>query len=341
MSLCRQNYLDTRDYLEYQQHYRHCSSGTIAKYKNYIQRLIEWADSIPFSQSHKIKTTFPEYLDKLAQLKRTYSQHYLEECCRLARDFFHFSKDQYGSRYKEIKPTWIRLIVAQKQPSATVVTKYYSFEDLLRLCSVQPETLSMRRVRAAAAFLFLSGMRVRAFLTLPIECVNLDTLRIFQDPSRGVYTKMNKAAITSLFGIPELLEVVRDWDSFVRANCPLSTTWYAKLYSNYGLSPKRPPSGTRDESYIHAVGSYKQLCTDLHTLCDLADVDYKSPHAFRYGHTHFGLSHSKTMAEMKAVSLNLMHASLSITDEIYSRMDSDQINAVISSMGAKDGLVRT
>ena len=72
---------------------------------------------------------------------------------------------------------------------------------------------------------------------------------------------------------------------------------------------------------------------NLEKLCLMAGVDYKSAHAFRYGHINFGMSHAKNMQEFKAVSLNVMHGSMDITDKIYSRMNIDTVNETITNLG--------
>jgi len=67
----------------------------------------------------------------------------------------------------------------------------------------------------------------------------------------------------------------------------------------------------------------------LHLLYSLAGLPYKSAHKFRHGHAVFGLMHAQTMADYKAVSVNLMHDSLTVTDEIYARiMENDVKNRI-------------
>ena len=45
----------------------------------------------------------------------------------------------------------------------------------------------------------------------------------------------------------------------------------------------------------------------MRKLFEFADLPYKSPHKFRHGHAVYALQHAKTMADYKAVSMNLMH----------------------------------
>ena len=55
----------------------------------------------------------------------------------------------------------------------------------------------------------------------------------------------------------------------------------------------------------------------MRQLCELAGVPYKRLHALRHGHAVWALTHANSVADLKAVSQNLMHRSLFTTDEIY------------------------
>ena len=155
-----------------------------------------------------------------------------------------------------------------------------------------------------------------------------------QFPEKGTYTKFKKRAITSLYNIPELLQVVKEWDNFVRSVSAPWSTWYPR-YDSTGKSFKNyaPETKDRDKAFQNIGSMTRQFYKDQKKLCILADVDYKGAHAFRHGHAHFGLSNAKTPQDMKAVSQNLMHKSTAITDEIYSRMTAADTNKVITQLG--------
>ena len=67
-------------------------------------------------------------------------------------------------------------------------------------------------------------------------------------------------------------------------------------------------------------------------MCKEVGIPYKSPHKLRHGHAIFGLKHANTMEDMKAVSLNLMHSSITITDSIYTKLNAEGINTTITRM---------
>jgi len=62
-------------------------------------------------------------------------------------------------------------------------------------------------------------------------------------------------------------------------------------------------------------------------------LTYHSPHKFRHGRIHYGSAHAKTIEDFKAVSMNVMHSSMKITDEFYSNLNDGEVQNRISSLG--------
>ena len=168
-------------------------------------------------------------------------------------------------------------------------------------------------------------MRIGAFVTLPLDCVDLDRLTVMQLPARGVHTKNSKAAKTYLLNIPELLQVVRDWDAEIRPVLPADAYWYAHLDHFGELTTERPKS--KDRLMIRSDFREK-----LAQLCALAGVPYRSPHKLRHGFAVYALKRTQTMAQMKAVSQNLMHSNMGITDGIYGRLVDDDVRSIITGL---------
>jgi integrase len=91
---------------------------------------------------------------------------------------------------------------------------------------------------------------------------------------------------------------------------------------------KRLGSAGGDQSLEEsAPGKNRNLALDkrLRRLFNLAGLPYKSAHKFRHGHAVYGLQHAQTMADYKAVSINLMHEDIKTTDEIYAPTLSNEI----------------
>lgn len=331
----RQNYLDIRKFLNYHRKILQNTAGSVDKTRSYLQNALTWCDDILFSECYKVKQPFPAYL--LEQVKKDeISNDYANRLTIAFREFLQWAKDNEPERYGKLKPDFIQSIRIKTYQDSAKTVRYYTIEDMRKIAEYTPNSLPMKRIQAGACFMYLSGMRISAFLSMPIEAVNLNRLQVMQFPELGVYTKFKKRAVTSLYNIPELLAPVREWDNFVRSNCPSNSTWYARFF--YGswnnLNPSIPEIEDRDEAYTHLQCIKTAFYRVLRKLCILADVDYKNPHAFRHGHTLYGLQHATTAEQAKAVSLNLMHGTTAITDKIYSQMGGNDINNIITSLGA-------
>ncbi len=61
-------------------------------------------------------------------------------------------------------------------------------------------------------------------------------------------------------------------------------------------------------------------------------MPYKSPHKFRHGHAVLALQHARDMADYKAVSMNLMHGDIRVTDRIYAPLAGQEVKRRISGL---------
>jgi len=64
------------------------------------------------------------------------------------------------------------------------------------------------------------------------------------------------------------------------------------------------------------------------------------PHKFGHGHAVYALSMAKDVAALKAVSQNLMHENLAVTDGVYGVLSDLDVGAQIQALGAGGRLVR-
>jgi integrase len=282
--------------------------------------LLEYADDIPLQELEDKRPVFPDYLSRSSGL----SVKSQAGCLEFARELFTWAKMSEGGVWQKIKPVWVdsfrlRRSLANSANERTV-HEFWELEDVLTLATYQPKTLLEERTRAAACFLFLSGMRITAFMSLPVACVDIQAGKIEQKPSKGVVTKNRKAAVTFLLPIPDLLKVVIAWDKKIReSGCslwcpPFSPNGYQLLSQDTGYASRRS-------------GVYR----DLRALCEAAKVEYHSPHKFRHGHGVYGVRHAKTVEEFKSLSQNMMHGSIQITDEVYGALPEENIKRVIET----------
>lgn len=317
----RQNWLDMRAYLSYCENIRQNAPESVNRFRSHLRHLLEWADDKLLPKSMQISPTFPSYL-----AGRALSPETIKKCLETVRHYFTFAHDRWPIRYKNIHLSWVDML----QPPRGLRTEsrlheheFYSLDDVLALAAVQAETLRQERARIGACMLFLSGMRADALASLPVACVDMQKREVRQLPEMGVRTKNRKAAKTYLLDIPALTAVVESWDCRVQ-NLPPASLWY---------SPLTRDGMTIIPTSVAHLGRGDLLKRDLHIICRLANIRYLSPHKLRHGHVVYALKQARTMAELKAISQNVMHASLTITDQIYGKLLGDDVAHIIGNLG--------
>jgi integrase len=113
----------------------------------------------------------------------------------------------------------------------------------------------------------------------------------------------------------------------VRTELSPESMWYAKL-SRDGLRLKQQMRGY--------VGRRELVARGLARLCARANIAYHSPHKLRHGHAVYAMGNATTIADFKAVSQNLMHSSLGITDRVYGVLQGEDVQARIKSLSGAE-----
>jgi integrase len=72
---------------------------------------------------------------------------------------------------------------------------------------------------------------------------------------------------------------------------------------------------------------------DLNHWLKRAGLPYRSPHKFRHGHAVCALKMAKDASALKAVSQNLMHPDLSVTDGVYGMFSEKDLGRLIAALG--------
>lgn len=327
----RGNYFDVLTYLEYQEKLLQYSPKTIDRKWAHLRHLLNWADEIPFPKANRIDETFPKYLltARNDNLDNQLSPASMARACLEARTFFEWAKTNYPSKYRPITEKWIETIRPSRSSgihSELHEREYYSLEEVRQLVRFSPDRLIDERDRAAAAFVFLSGMRVSAFVSLPVRCVDLENRSVDQFPNEGVRTKNSKAARTFLLPARNLLLIIGSWHKKVERELGRDAYWYPPLTTDGMEWNKSNRVGSTESRRMSFSRGLKRLCR-------MADIAYKSPHKLRNGHGVFGVKASKTIEEFKAFSQNMMHENMEITDRLYGRLANDDVRQTIRNLG--------
>lgn len=331
----RDNYKLTKEFLKYLSEVKQLHDESLRLYWQAAKHLLQWADENPILSAPKIRPTFPEYLMTARNVRhpgetsdKPLSPRYMAKVLSEVRIFFKWLRE-HKKGYAGLNEAWIDTLRPRRSAGAHTRLKerqYWRLDDIRAVMAVKPATAALERDKAALAFLFLSGMRIGAFVTLPTECVDLERRRIEQLPEKGVRTKNSKAAITYLLNIPDLLSIIAGWHEYI-TSFGVGFLWYPAL-DNQGV-PMRGYIDV-DKSYN---GRHTAFIEGLRELCEIAGIPYKSPHKIRHGFGVYGVKKAKDMGQLKAVSQNMMHSNIGITDGIYGRLAEDELGDIIGSLG--------
>lgn len=328
----RDNYQAAKVFLHNLENSRNVQETSKGRYWSYLKTILIWGDETPLNKTPSKQPTLPKFLEtfRMDGEHGSLAAATRKKILQTAQRLFTWLKLNLPKDFSQLPNDWIDGLSLVRIPeSAPQEHIYVPVDEAIQIASFDfSNDLALRRDQAAAAMLVLSGARAGAFCSFPIKAVDLTTLSIHQWPELGVRTKNGKAATTYLLKIPELLHVVQSWDEFVRAALPPEATWYSPIISQWGeqrLSPL-PPGKNRS---VGLIKRFVKLYKEIH-------MPYKSPHKFRHGHAVYGLQNAKSIADFHAVSRNLMHANISITDELYAMLPGNELRERILGLSGKD-----
>jgi site-specific recombinase XerC len=320
----RVNWKLVEAYLLYKKEVDQLSKSSLRLEESRLRHLLEWAGSQAFEKAPSVRPTLPEYMltARMNGQDGLLSPVYVRKVIRTAYNFFKWLVTHHRG-YGAINQAWLDTVKSPRMTIEYAEHEAVTLDEIRAMAQAPVTTLREKRARAAAVFWFLSGIRIGAFVTLPLMAVDLDNLAVKQWPKLGVHTKFSKHATTYLLDIPELLEVVKAWDKEIRAVLPNNSFWFA---------PISPDTGDLDPN-ITRVGDTRnsRARKDLQEWLDKVGLPYHSSHKFRHDHAVYALKNAKDIPALKAVSQNLMHANISITDGVY---------GILSQMDVREQITR-
>jgi len=324
----RNNYLLIRRYLQDLREVYQLSSSSVGRYRFYLRHRLLWAGETLFPQAAKLRPTFPSYVSNLPgrQEETPLVPVTQKKIIEAGKRFFIWAKQNHPKEFGSLSTTWLASLRAPRVRESSDEHEYVSLEEVLQLTAIlhEKDDLALLRDKAAAAMLLLSGARSSAFSTLPISAVDLPGRTLCQWPELGVATKNGKRATTYLLPIPELLAGAQTWDQVVRPKLSATTLWYAPVSARWGSQSLEVSESGKNR--------HQALDKRLRMLFDMAGLPYKSAHKFRHRHAVYGLLKAQTMADYKAVSMNLMHHDIKITDSIYAPILSEEVKERIAGL---------
>jgi integrase len=324
----RRNYDDIQLLLKYLKQVERIQSKSLSRYQAYLRSLLIWAGDTPFNQAPTVNPNFIQYLEEYVSphTGNTYTRETWRKVLGISARFFNWAMLQFPNRYPRKLETYVRTLVLPPSIQDAYEVDYVSYEEILTVADLKiPETnIALRRDQAAACFMFCSGMRVGAFVTMPIMAFEPGKRKIYQLPKNGVKTKNGKQIISYLYPIPELIGVIQNWDGLVRTTLNSLDLWYPRIDSTWGIHEfsTKPPGKNRNQSFNKRMKE----------LFSAAGLPYKSAHNFRRGNVLYGMEKAKNFRSFKTISENLGHSSSSFTDEFYGRIKPDDRKEIIDQM---------
>ena len=338
----RENYLLVREFLEYREKVKQREKLTVNTYWHSMKHFLQWLDGRYVTEAERVKPSFPEYILH-ARNKHHPSQNKkdlaplsaskLEKIIAHTRIFFEWLRTSKGIK---VNPAYLETLEIRKSARAqSKLTKreYWHLADIEKIAALKPQSIIEKRDIAAACFMFLSGARLGAFVTLPFAAVDIEKRKVIQSPEFGVRTKNSKAAVTFLLPIESLMKPVAEWHDYLSKHGGRDLLWYPAFkgdYSNGDNWTREFVKGGIEKSHTGRFTSFKD---GLKILCKRAGVTYLSPHKLRHGHGVYGVKNARDISELKAISQNLMHANIGITDGIYGKLADDDLSEIISKFG--------
>lgn len=321
----RGNWRLIQEYLNYRKDVDLVSFKTIRLEESWLRYLLEWMNDKPFKVVASKRPTYPEYLINSRKGKKPFAGVYLHKLITSAKRFFEWLVIHHNEYSHHINPVYLATLKTPKVIEHNKEHEYVTIEEIRAMAKAPVYSMRDKRIRAAAVFWFLSGIRIGAFVTLPIKAIDLNDLSVKQWPEYGVMTKNSKHATTYLLNMPDLLEVVKEWDRLIRTELSEDSYWFA---------PLSPETGMLDSS-IQEIGHYRESRArkDLLSWLDQVGLAYHSPHKFRHGNAVYSLKQSRNIQELKSVSQNLMHKNLDITDGVYGVLSTHDVGETIKKLG--------
>ena len=307
------------EYLDFRKNFDKLDPKSIRLEKTISIHYLSWCAENEFSRVPGVEPSFVDYVGQLS-----YSPHYKRKLIGSAKAFFQWLSI-HKKGFHSITPAWLSTFKFKMYSAEFDDEKTISETEIAVISKLPAETLIEKRVRAGACFLFLSGMRISAFVTMPIKAVDLQKFEVRQSPSLGMIIKNKKSKTTFILDLEmkDIVGIVHEWDEYVRSRLPADGYWFAPLSTKTGEIDLHPNKANENRSSIFRKNLYAWL--------EKNQCDFHTPHDFRRGHANFLFDRAQDIGDLDAARENLMHDSLTTT-EMYARKRKAQVKSRIQNM---------
>lgn len=310
------------------------SVSSIQAAESHLMTFLEFIGETPLSEASSIAKSYKAALSDgdLRKDGKTgpIAREYLRKNLGSVRAFLAWLRDEKDIPIKE---SWVKrnfsLTLSERNEAnqrkpLNSPAMWFTPEEVVTLVHTPTVSLAEERIKASIVFLLMSGMRISAFLSLPIKAVNIQTRTVTQSSQLGVRTKAKKSGTTTILPFheyPELMQWVVDWDTKVRSSLSPDAMWFANITPLTGeLDPSENVGKNRDSGFRK----------DMKDFLQKAGLAYKSPHKLRHGHIRFLRDHLTSASDLEAIAKNCMQTVPTMLR--YAQMDDDQTRYVLDRM---------
>ena len=285
---------------------------------------------------------FMEYLNNLKYRGKPISESSKINIISQLRLFFEDLREQPGfkrSITKDFMDCW-ELSPREKQTlrnsKTRKIKKYPKMDEIWAIINKIPEDkITNRRDRALIAFLFLTGARISAAASIPLDLFDPENRTVTQDPNRGVETKFSKKIITTIPNFDkDLYEILVAWERELQS---------AGFESDSPLFPKAMPYKENNAiEYSLSIEMAKERISAktaeriVKKACENAGFPQYHAHSFRDSHIYYGIIMARTVRELIAISINVGHETLDTTLREYANLAPEEVHEIILNLSKEE-----
>lgn len=315
-----------REFYDWLKASRGFSANTIQCYEKAIWLWEDFSNKADFRSFNKTKAG--EFQDWLKNKNKTNSQNkismsYCYDNIRHLKVFFDWLSKQpsYKSKINQTAVEYLNLSKKEVREARQSKSVKYPTLEMIKMVieNLKGKTEIEMRDRALFALAFLTGARITAIRTLPMESFDKKELIINQDPALGVQTKFSKKITSVLipFGYKESIDYLVEWFDYLERE---------KGFKSYDpIFPATKIENGKDNISYYNTGlveaKFFKNSNSLRKIFEKrfkqAGLEYYHPHTFRHSWVKEMIKLPLTEEEKKAISQNLGHEDVATTFGSY------------------------
>lgn len=328
-----------RKYLDYLKEAEGLVKETVSDRASVIahyEKFIDWRNFKVYNEKIAI-----QYKQSLIDYKNSNDQPHLKNTIqnklRAIRELHLWLYQQPGYR-RHINPLHINYLRLDRKTLNAIATskkfkKTPTFEEAqILIRSISNNCEIDRRDRALIAFTFLTGIRANSLKLIKLGDVDLKTFTVELNPLDGTDTKFGKYNVVCILPYDiKLLEYIVEWieellslKKFKISDPLFPMTKMENSPGTYCLNPSEvKPQFWKKTSAINKI---------FRDRANQANLPYYPPHSFRRLHYQHGRKYATNMEQQSALSQNISHNSIEISESYYGNIPPPKRFEILSKM---------